>query len=461
MINLSNITFGKKELLSHYNSLPEFGIERVILRNWPFMVDHNFIVESFPAECVPEECESLLSFLHDYLGWRIVDEDEELDEYNLRLNRRDLALVIKSVETFAKIPELALNDMGLLDADYCWQKWERKPQKPEYFEDTRYQRLLELGHQPKLQKTFWRHWNNWRKQDDSSLQFNKLMFLICLFREKFDQYLAILEKNPDVQSQINAEQSYHDMFLSLDDWFPEEYQNEIVQHLINKASGSHWAQAQGMVNNWQTARALGWEPKMSYERFVWYTGDGMKVDTALLEAKRLRNEIVHCSIPKIAIQQDSWTVRTLNLESDSEIRLGLTVGEFTGCCQKIGGAAASSAMASVSSGDQQVLLAELDGDIYAQSWMWRSGDVLVLDNLEIKATTDQNRSKITQLWLSTAKELIGRFGIREVWLGVGNGDHDKELLRPYFPRVNTAVLPTSLMKPKGTYSDAIRAVRIA
>lgn len=114
----------------------------------------------------------------------------------------------------------------------------------------------------------------------------------------------------------------------------------------------------------------------------------------------------------------------------------LVIGALTGCCQHIGGDGSSCAWHSFASAEGGVLVIEHKGKIAFQSWVWRNGDDVVFDNVEgdIKKPL---RESAKELYTEFAKHLLGKLGIKRVWVGTSNSD----LTFPEAPRDYGPALP--------------------
>lgn len=89
---------------------------------------------------------------------------------------------------------------------------------------------------------------------------------------------------------------------------------------------------------------------------------------------------VYNSIPRIANQTDKYKYEILKLNDP----LGLVIGTLSNCCQELGDVAEACMQHSMTSLDGRVFVVkDLSGNIVAQSWVWRNGDVICFDNIEI------------------------------------------------------------------------------
>lgn len=121
------------------------------------------------------------------------------------------------------------------------------------------------------------------------------------------------------------------------------------------------------------------------------------------------------SIPDVGMIQEK-EYKIVRLAADDP--RGWTLGEYTKCCQHIGGAGESSARHGMTSGDACFFVAYKGNYIYAQTWAWRKKGVVYFDNVE--ALSKSNTCK--KLFRSLAERLLGKFGIKEIRTGLGNND---------------------------------------
>lgn len=127
---------------------------------------------------------------------------------------------------------------------------------------------------------------------------------------------------------------------------------------------------------------------------------------------------------------------------------GPLLGLFTGCCQHPWSAAASSAIHGSTSPNGAFWVIERHGKIVAQSWVWRHGDSLCLDSLEIRHGHIDSATAL-KMMQEAARSVIGRLGITKV-VG-GSGYHDKPNPFPV----------KALDTPSGCYTDARSQTYIA
>jgi hypothetical protein len=124
----------------------------------------------------------------------------------------------------------------------------------------------------------------------------------------------------------------------------------------------------------------------------------------------------YSSIPRIKTVQDGYTYEILKLDDP----LAVAIGTLTDCCQELGNAAESSMKHSMTSRHGRVfVIKDSDGNIVAQSWMWRNKNVICFDNIEIpdKAFTRASREGMNanqfaevvyNLYKAAADEIIAK-----------------------------------------------------
>lgn len=89
---------------------------------------------------------------------------------------------------------------------------------------------------------------------------------------------------------------------------------------------------------------------------------------------------VYSSIPRVENSYLDFEYEILRLDDP----LALAIGTLTDCCQALGDAAESCMQHSMVSKDGRVFVVkDKEGNIIAQSWVWRNGNVLCFDNIEV------------------------------------------------------------------------------
>jgi len=123
---------------------------------------------------------------------------------------------------------------------------------------------------------------------------------------------------------------------------------------------------------------------------------------------------VFSSIPRIEKTVDGYYYEMLRLDDP----LAMAIGTLTNCCQELGNVAEVCMQHSMTSNDGRIfVIRDNDGNIVAQSWVWRNKDVICFDNIEIPkkafARADEENSgrsefvnRICSLYKDAAKELM-------------------------------------------------------
>ena len=123
---------------------------------------------------------------------------------------------------------------------------------------------------------------------------------------------------------------------------------------------------------------------------------------------------VFSSIPRIEKNEGEYSYEILRLDDP----LALAIGTLTDCCQELGNAAEMCVEHSMVSNHGRVfVIRDNEGNIVAQSWVWRNKNVLCFDNIEIPAKAFTRAAKkdidnemlaetIYKLYEQAAKDLI-------------------------------------------------------
>lgn len=110
----------------------------------------------------------------------------------------------------------------------------------------------------------------------------------------------------------------------------------------------------------------------------------------LAKARELYNDMKNrkfSTIPKIfGSCNNEYTYEILDLDDP----LGLVVGYITRCCFLINGASKSSLFHSAQSKDGRIFVVRKNGELVAQSWVWRNGNLVCFDNVETRGIYDHD-----------------------------------------------------------------------
>lgn len=95
---------------------------------------------------------------------------------------------------------------------------------------------------------------------------------------------------------------------------------------------------------------------------------------------QIMRERQYSSIPKVKGNVDDYEYEMLDLDDP----LALAVGYITRCCFLIDGLSRESLYHSISSKNGRTFIVRKNGELIAQSWVWRNGNVLCFDNVEAR-----------------------------------------------------------------------------
>lgn len=121
-------------------------------------------------------------------------------------------------------------------------------------------------------------------------------------------------------------------------------------------------------------------------------------ETLLLHDQMLTRE--SSTIPRIKGTKNEYSYEILRLD-DME---ALAIGNKTDCCFTVLGNGYSCLKHSLTSNNGRILVVKKDNEILAHSWIWRNGDLLSLDNIEISKKI--NSVDFFDIYLQIADELI-------------------------------------------------------
>ncbi len=109
---------------------------------------------------------------------------------------------------------------------------------------------------------------------------------------------------------------------------------------------------------------------------------------------------IESTIPRVYGTLNDYSYEILKL-SDMQ---GLTVGNKTDCCFTILGNGYSCLKHAVTSKNGRILVIKKDSELIAHSWIWRNGDLLCLDNIEISKSISE--INFLDVYLKFADEII-------------------------------------------------------
>ena len=131
-----------------------------------------------------------------------------------------------------------------------------------------------------------------------------------------------------------------------------------------------------------------------------YIGSSSNIldETFLLHDKML--ERVVSTIPRVEGNKGDYSYETLKL-NDME---SLTLGNRTDCCFTVLGAGYSCLKNAVTGRNGRVVVIKKDNQVLAHSWIWRNGDLLCFDNIEISKSISE--ADFFDVYLHLVDEII-------------------------------------------------------
>lgn len=123
------------------------------------------------------------------------------------------------------------------------------------------------------------------------------------------------------------------------------------------------------------------------------------VNETLLLHNQMLNRI-SSTIPRIKGTKNEYSYEILRLDDTK----ALIIGNKTDCCFTVLGNGYSCLKHSLTNNNGRILVVKKDNEILAHSWIWRNGDLLCLDNIEISKKI--NSVDFFDIYLQIADELI-------------------------------------------------------
>ncbi len=108
----------------------------------------------------------------------------------------------------------------------------------------------------------------------------------------------------------------------------------------------------------------------------------------------------YSTIPKVQGKIDNYEYEMLDLDNP----LALSVGYLTRCCFLIDGLSRQSLYHSISSKNGRTFVVRKDGELIAQSWTWRNGNVLCFDNVETRGSYSYD--KLLEVYQKASEHLL-------------------------------------------------------
>ena len=164
------------------------------------------------------------------------------------------------------------------------------------------------------------------------------------------------------------------------------------------------------------------------------------------------------TIPKVQGSFGIYEYEILDLNDPSQ----MDVGYHTHCCFTFGGASQDSLIDGCTSKNSRIFTIKSNGKVVAQSWVWRNGNTLCFDNIEVRGLSKLAGKILWGVYEKASNEILIKSQeceeedkkIRLVTIGKGYTDIG----------LNGQKLPSEqiLLHPKkGIYTDAIEQVVVA
>ena len=115
---------------------------------------------------------------------------------------------------------------------------------------------------------------------------------------------------------------------------------------------------------------------------------------------QIMRERQYSSIPKVQGNIDDYEYEMLDLDDP----LALAVGYITRCCFLINGLSRESLYHSISSKNGRTFVVRKDGELIAQSWVWRNGNALCFDNVEARG--NYSYDTLLEIYQKASGELL-------------------------------------------------------
>lgn len=114
----------------------------------------------------------------------------------------------------------------------------------------------------------------------------------------------------------------------------------------------------------------------------------------------IMRERQYSTIPKVQGKVDNYEYEILDLDDP----LALSVGYLTRCCFLIDGLSRQSLYHSISSKNGRTFVVRKDGELVAQSWTWRNGNVVCFDNVETRG--NYSYDKLLEVYEVASEHLL-------------------------------------------------------
>ena len=157
-------------------------------------------------------------------------------------------------------------------------------------------------------------------------------------------------------------------------------------------------------DNQYSNRKVGFEKGEELAKKFAFDQDYFEVAQEVWEGARKRDASI---IPRVQGKDDEYSYEVLRLDDVT----GIYAGNISNCCQKLGGIGETAMLHSMTEKSGRVFIVRDNNKrIIAQSWLWRNGDTICFDNVEIpdNADSQKNQDAIYTILKKVAKELCDK-----------------------------------------------------
>lgn len=269
----------------------------------------------------------------------------------------------------------------------------------------------------------------YRKREDNT-------YVLTIDQQKYPKSIALLKESLGKFPELNiissklAHQLFGGFKLAYDPDFREFFLNNLETILQDDENKKYLAAVQKQFKEIKiinSNRHLTWDLALSFAKeysyenvemgneemaavasLAGYTQQDFNILQEIYDYGKQRTK---SSIPRILGDTAKYHYEILRLDDP----LALAIGTLTDCCQEIGNAAEVCMEHSMTSQDGRIfVIKDIEGNIVAQSWVWRQGNTLCFDNIEIPdkaflragVPKEVFTEEVYHIYLDASKELI-------------------------------------------------------
>ena len=107
-------------------------------------------------------------------------------------------------------------------------------------------------------------------------------------------------------------------------------------------------------------------------------------------------------IPKVKGKAGKYEYELLDLVDPIQ----MNVGYYTDCCFTYGGVSENSLMHACTNEDSRIFVIKQNGKVVAQSWVWRNGNTVCFDNIEVYGVSERAGSKFWHVYEQASNEIL-------------------------------------------------------